>query len=292
MFKRAVITDEISQDFDRAVGIARRFRLDGVELRSAWDKNPHELDRSELGKVVALVREAGMAVPCISAPVFKCLLREDREYREHVEILRRSIAVAQELGARLVRGFTFWEAGDFAENLEEIAARIATVEPLLRRNDIVLVIESDPATFANSNEKLARVLTLIASDHIRALWDPGNNLYVAGAGRPYPEGYELVKPYLAHVHVKDVRRDSVTGVYDACMLGAGEVGFRDVFKRLALDGYDGWLSLETHYRLRGPLSDELLALPKGSAFSLGGEEATVESLENWEKLLEAEGLSE
>ena len=33
MFKRAVITDEISQDFDLAVGMAKQFGLDQLEIR-------------------------------------------------------------------------------------------------------------------------------------------------------------------------------------------------------------------------------------------------------------------
>ena len=33
MFRRAVITDEISQDFEHAVTIARQFGIEGVELR-------------------------------------------------------------------------------------------------------------------------------------------------------------------------------------------------------------------------------------------------------------------
>ncbi len=290
MFKRAVITDEISQDFARAVEIAGRYGLQGVELRSAWDKNPHELDVYEIKQIKEIAGRAGMAIPCIAAPVFKCRVDDDGEYHNHLEILKRSIGVARQVGAGLVRGFTFWETGDFQRDLNRIAERVAGAAPILADGGVTMVLESDPATAANSNQKLAQVLALVASERIRALWDPGNNLYVPGAGRPFPEGYEQLRPYLAHVHAKDVGRDPATGAYDAVRLGRGEVGFPAVFRRLAADGYDGWVSLETHYRLRGPLSDELLALPKGSAFSLGGEEASLECLESWNQILASEGL--
>ena len=290
MFKRAVITDEISQDFARAADIAVRYGLDGVELRSAWDKNPHEWEDPEVRLIKKTVQATGLQVPCIAAPVFKCKLNQEAEYQEHLEILRRSIRLAHEVGANLIRGFTFWDEGNFDQNLPQICDKIAAIEPILRENGMTLVIEYDPATSANSSQKLEQVLAQVASKHIRALWDPGNNLYVTDAERPFPEGYQRLKPYLAHIHVKDISRDPNTGLPDACPLGRGEVGFAAVFKQLAADGYQGWLSLETHYRKRGPLSEELLALPKGSSFSLGGEEASTESLELWNEMLRLEGL--
>lgn len=36
MFKRAVMTDEISQDLGRALDVMSRFGMDGAEIRSVW----------------------------------------------------------------------------------------------------------------------------------------------------------------------------------------------------------------------------------------------------------------
>ena len=41
MFKKGVITDEISQDMGQAVELASKYGLDGVEIRSVWEKSPH-----------------------------------------------------------------------------------------------------------------------------------------------------------------------------------------------------------------------------------------------------------
>ncbi len=281
MFKRAVVTDEISQDFDLAISIAKSYQLDGVELRSAWEKNPHELTATEINHLKVKVAENQLQVPCLAAPLFKCRLHSVTEYREHLQILERTIQVAHALGSKLIRGFTFWDEGDFNANLPRIIAKITSIEPILRQNDITLVIESDPATSANSSQKLGMVLANINSDFIKALWDPGNNLYVADAERPFPEGYQRLKPHIAHIHVKDIQLDPTTGKADGCALGHGIVGFQEIFETLAHHQYRGWLSLETHYRIHNKISEELLALPKGSAFSLGGEAATRQCLDNW-----------
>ena len=51
MFKRGVITDEISQQFEEAVELAVRYKLDSVEIRSVWEKVPHELDKEDIKKL-------------------------------------------------------------------------------------------------------------------------------------------------------------------------------------------------------------------------------------------------
>ena len=188
MFRRAVITDEISQDFERAVILAKRYGLDGVELRSAWDRNPHELDDDQLDRIASILAAQGMLMPCVAAPVFKCELHSESEFQAHLGILRRSAEIARKLGAGLLRGFTFWAHGQFDTDLPLIVERLRKAEPILSKAGVVLVIEYDPATSASTTQKLERVLSRLSSEHIRALFDPGNNIYD-------PEGVFLVTSF-------------------------------------------------------------------------------------------------
>ncbi|HEX2184086.1 MAG TPA: hypothetical protein VHN78_01100, partial [Chloroflexota bacterium] len=54
---------------------------------------------------------------------------------------------------------------------------------------------------------------------------------------------------------------------------------------LQRDGYTGCASLETHYRVKGHLSEEAVNRPGGSAFSEGGEEASRLCLEAWNEMM-------
>ncbi|MCR4426523.1 MAG: sugar phosphate isomerase/epimerase [Firmicutes bacterium] len=290
MFKRAVITDEITQDFARAIDMAREFGLEGVELRSAWDRNPHELAPVQVRDVRRIAHDAGLEVACIAAPVFKCSLRNDSEYRAHIDILKRSVEVAHELGASLVRGFTFWAEGDFDPVVDLIVEKVRGAEPVLQDSGVTMVIEYDPATFASNTKKLAQVLEQATSEWIQALFDPGNNIYDPEGEPPYPDGYERIARWVKHVHVKDVKRNTPSGKPEAVVVGDGDVGFDRVFERLARDGYEGWASLETHYRKASAISDALLHRPMGSAFSEGGEEASRECLVAWNRMLTESGL--
>lgn len=288
MFKLAVITDEVSQDLDTVIEFASRFGLDGLELRSLWEKGPFELTRADIQVIREKVQAAGLLVPCIGAPFFKCDFDDDKAASEQLEGLKRCCETAHTLGAPLIRGFSFWKKPGLT--LEQIAERYQPVLDILTAEEMTLVLEPDPAVNTPNGRLLGQLLALIGSERVRALWDPGNILFDDAGETPYPDGYEAVRPYLRHVHLKDAVR--VDGVPQAVPVGEGQVDMKGQFCRLAADGYDGWVSLEPHYRLNRVISEESMRLPAGSAFSDGGYEASADCITRFYRLLAQWGLKE
>lgn len=78
-----------------------------------------------------------------------------------------------------------------------------------------------------------------------------------------------VRPWLRHVHVKDVTYDEKGEPVCVCP-GRGLVAWPALLACLQKDGYDGWLSLEPHYRVNRRLTKKQMQFPSGSAFSAGG----------------------
>lgn len=276
MFKKGVITDEISQDLQVACDLAKKYGLDGVEIRSVWDRGPHKLDDADIAKIQEITKAAGLEVCGISAPFFKCDIDNDAEIKEQYEILDRCVALAQKLSAPFVRGFTFWSKGEFDEYFDRIVAHLQDAAKHIEGTGITLVIEMDPSVFANDAARVAKIVAAVDRENVRGLFDPGNLIWNPNYETPYPDAYEIMKPYIAHVHVKDA--DIINGKPDAVKVGTGRVDFKGLFRRLIDDGYQGYIVLETHYRLAGEISEELLALPGGAAFSDGAFSATDESL--------------
>lgn len=284
MFRLGVITDEISQDLDTALQLAKEFALDGVEIRSVWDHGPFELTGQEGEEIAKKVRAAGMQVCAISAPFFKCALEDEQEVAAHLRGLERCIRLAGQLGTRFIRGFPFWGGGGPTGRLPRIAERFEEPVRMLKDAGMTLLLESDPSVSACTGAQLAEVLRAIGSPQVQALWDPGNDLYAPIAERPYPEGYEAVRPYLRHVHLKDAVKGP-DGQAVGCRFGKGLVDFKGQLRALKEDGYDGWLVMETHYRLHAALSKEILERPGGSAFSADGYEPTRQCLKSLREML-------
>ena len=84
----------------------------------------------------------------------------------------------------------------------------------------------------------------IENPHFRAVLDPAN--YLQCAQVPYPFAYEAMHPWLAYVHVKDVRSDGALVV-----AGEGASNWPALLQRLRQDGYDGFLALEPHLAAAG-----------------------------------------
>jgi len=65
MFQTAVITDEVSQDFQIAVDFALRHGLDAVEIRSVEEKNPFDMVQADIDKMKAILEGTNLKVCCI-----------------------------------------------------------------------------------------------------------------------------------------------------------------------------------------------------------------------------------
>ena len=282
MFTRAVITDEISQDLELAARMARDFGLDQLEIRTAWDVRIDNMSAAELDRVKRIAQENRLGIVCLATPFLKCDLGNDAEYAEHLEILRRSIRAAHTLGAKIIRTFTFWKKGELTEVFDRIVKAYAEPARIAAGEGVTLGIENESACFVGTGAEAADFVAAVGAPAVKAVWDPGN-AYWTGREQAVPDGYERIKPHIVHVHLKDVKHSD--GEMVATVLGVGEVGIARQLALLAEDGYTGCTSLETHYRVKAHLSEEIVNRPGGSIFSEGGEEASRLCLEAWNKML-------
>lgn len=281
--KLSVITDEVSQDLGKVVKFALTHGLQGVEVRTLWNKRPHEL-LDKASEMRAELRRSGLEVSAIASPVFKCSLSE-AEVREHVRMLSRCAALAKALDTSVVRVFTFWRTGSLDERLSDVLRAFAPAVDVAAEEGIVLAVENEPSTHVNNGRRLRQFLDSVAKPSlVRGVWDPGNDVWDPEGERPYPDGYSYVRGAFVHVHVKDGRR--LPQGHEFLPVGDGEVGWLEQIKALLRDGYAGYLSLETHWRPQR-LPEELVEMPGGEAYSEAGEYASSLCASRLKALLEA-----
>lgn len=286
MFKLACFTDEISQDLGHALSVCREFGLDGIELRSAWGKGPHQNDAGDVARIQSLIEASRLDVACIASPFLKCDLGDESAYREHLTILRRCIALGRALGTNLIRGFTFWRTRDPDEGLiEEICKWFDEPLRILDGEGAVLGIENEAACHIGSAQELRRFLDRLGADSVKAIWDPSNQVYMPDdVPLPLPDGYELIKDDIVHIHMKDSVR-LPDGERTHTPVGEGQVGWREQFAALRRDGYRGYCSLETHWRPSAELTAELMNQPGGEKYTEGAEAGSRICLTNIQDLL-------
>jgi len=270
-----VVTDEIHAKPEIALPLAAEMGFAGVEFNTVSGRGIHELSDAEARDLADLAKSHRLAVIALSPPSFKRILLDGvppsavaalPEFQEHLSWVRRAVELAPILGAEYVRVFSFRRSGmqglgnpsprlpgggDLpAEALAGIVAGLRAAAEVAEAGDVTLVLENVRSCWGNSGRNAARILAAVNHPRLQALWDPGND-YVSG-GSPYPEGYEAVRPWLAHVHVKDaVVEDGATGLTRWERIGDGEVDYAGQLRALIRDGYAGVVCVETHWRPAG-----------------------------------------
>ena len=72
--------------------------------------------------------------------------------------------------------------------------------------------------------------------------------------------YELIRPYIRHVHVKDyIRKEG--DAFELCLVGEGDIPIKPIIARLLADGYQGYFSLEWEKKWHPELPEADIAFP-------------------------------
>lgn len=248
MFKLAAFTDEISQDLAHACGVIQRFGGAGVEIRGVWDTPVQQLTDAQVAEIKHIVSDHGLDICSIASPFGKCALEDPAEVAEHMDILRRCGDIANALGCRLIRGFAFWDPGQAPEKpWDAMVAAYKPVPAILDDRDVLLGLENEAACYVGTARHARTFLDRLGCARIKAIWDPANHVQDPQSdGLPsYPDGYELIRGDMVHVHVKDAVIDT-DGSRPNVFLGEGLCHWPEQLRALQEDGYDGYISLETH----------------------------------------------
>ncbi|HEY8742014.1 MAG TPA: sugar phosphate isomerase/epimerase family protein [Chloroflexota bacterium] len=277
MYTRGIITDEVSQDLEVVMRLMRRFQVTGAEIRTIWNTPVDRLAASQVQQLNQRLADEGLMVPAVATPFLKCDLGDAAQYQEHLEILRRSIDVAQALGTPLLRVFTFWRKTPL-KNWDPILEAYRQPIEIARQNGVVLCIENEPSCYVGTGAELGGFLRLLNVPEVRGIWDPGNTV----AEPAFPDGYAHVRGLCPHIHIKDLKVQP-DGHATSVLLGDGDLDIAGQLQALLADGYSGCISLETHWRPQ-QLAEALLRLPGGEQFSAFGEEASTLCFQRWDAL--------
>ena len=266
-FKIAVISDEISDDFDHACYvIAKEFGLEWVELRGMWGKNLQSLSEAQIAEAQKILAKYNLHVTDIASPLFKVDWpgapkshysekgdmhgAAEVAYKQQDEVLERCISQAKQFETNKIRCFDFWRLDDVAPYRAAINEKLRSTAELVGKQGILLVLENEFACNTATGREAAKTLDAVQTPHFVLNWDPGNAV-MRGELDAFPGGWDtLPKSRIHHCHCKNAIKDA-TGKVVWSPVDKGYIDWAAQCRALKQVGYRDAVSLETHWRGAG-----------------------------------------
>jgi L-ribulose-5-phosphate 3-epimerase len=259
-FSIAAITDEFSLDLDIALDAMAKIGMTGAELRLIGDHNMIDLSDAEVTDVRRRVEQRGMQVLSIASPVLKCVLPDAPPIDERLEqdvfgsaytiddqprLSQRAFEIAELTGALIIRVFSYWRTTAPERCLDRIIAALKDLADRAADRGLIIGLENEQACNVGTGAEAGRVLAALDHPALKLIWDPANASILGET--PFPDGYsKLPASRIVHVHAKDCVVSGHTPTWGP--LGEMGIDWRGQLAALRRDGYQGAISLETHWR--------------------------------------------
>src|SRR5215471_4293505 len=263
----SIVTDEVSSDPETALEVISSWGVKYVELRGIGDQRYPRVSEYWQYRLPQLLDEFALKVIAISPGLFQMeppgrprrpmaftrggdmrIVRDELEAEarrdEHInKLLPASIEAALRLGAQSIICFAFFSRSDHTESdpvPEESVQIIRYATEKIAAAGLTLNVEvSEPS------RRCGDLVKRVNHPAFGVNWDPGA-AFQGGENVPYPDGYAQLRPYVRHVHFKDVAVDLSTG--ERRVVVDGVIDWAGALRALEADGYDGYISVETHRR--------------------------------------------
>jgi sugar phosphate isomerase/epimerase len=231
--------DEIAAEPAQQLTVLGELGIRDLDLRGAWGRNVLEFTDDEVARLREALLTADARVSMIASPVGKSEMSRDAAYeRGRLEIALRMAAAFE---TPLVRMFSFYLVGhERADCRDEVVHRLADWAARAEAANVTLLLENERDLWGDTPERCLELLQAVDSPHLRLTLDTGN--FASLGIRSADEAYPLLRPYLAHVQIKDVRHAKGQTV----PAGEGDGQIPELLAALRSDGYRGFLSLEPH----------------------------------------------
>ena len=261
----SIITDELSADPETAIELGAAWGVRNFELRGFFTERVPQFSSYQKQHLRDILDRYGARIIAIGPGIFKLPLpppeparyslswmdsagykaweAERHTVQYHLkELLPKSIEYALQLGAERIVAFGFDRNGaPEGTPPDEILEFLSKAAQAAHAAGVQLVLENESGFWADTGARTAAIVREINHPGLAVNWDPANAFFAGDC--PFPGGYQAVRTYVRHVHVKDARR-RVDGTAE--YVGEGEIDWPGQILALMKDGYNGYLSVETH----------------------------------------------
>ncbi|WP_077612532.1 sugar phosphate isomerase/epimerase family protein [Clostridium sp. Marseille-P2415] len=269
--------DEIDSSLEKQIKVLKKLNIRYVEMRGVNGKGLVEYSAHEAKEIKKQLDEAGIRLSSVGSPIGKIRITDD--FAPHMELYKHTVEIANVMETPYIRMFSFFmpQNESYAPCRGKVMDQLGRFADYAKANHVILLHENEKEIYGDMADRCLEIMKEFHGEHFKAVFDFANFVQCK---QDTMEAYEMLKPYIAYIHVKDALWSDASVV----PAGMGDGHVKEILKLLKSGGYKGFLSLEPH------LSDfaGFSALEQNAAEKkkLSGEEAFTMAYEALEKILE------
>lgn len=231
--------DEINPQVDEQIRVLKKLGMHYVEMRGANGKGLVEYPLDEVEKIKEQLDENDIHLSSVGSPIGKIPITDG--FEEHFKLFCHTVNIAHVMEVPYIRMFSFFmpEGEDPEKYHDEVFRRVGRMADYAAKHNVILLHENEKEIYGDVADRCRKLMEEFYSDHFKAVFDFANFVQ---CHQDTKEAYEMLKPYIQYVHVKDAEWESGHVV----PAGHGDGNVKEILKMLKESGYEGFLSLEPH----------------------------------------------
>lgn len=243
--------DEISADFDVQLRTVKELGMEYISLRTADGKSIAEYTPEEVkNALLPRLRQEKIGVSSLGSPIGKIGIEDEEAFEHQLSQLENLCQICGLLNCRYIRVFSFFMPQGAAPEAyrDQVLTRLRQMIRRAEQYDVVLIHENEKDIYGDTGRRCLDLMQELAGENFQFAFDFANFVQ---CGEDPAQCWELLKDYIAYIHIKD----AISSTKENVLCGSGEGKIEELLQRaIYQERYDGFLTLEPHLVLFDSLS--------------------------------------
>lgn len=231
--------DEIDERLDTQILVLKKLNMTHLECRGIDGKPLISYPLTQVEGFKRKLDEAGIKLSAVGSSIGKISITDD--FEPHFELFRHAVEIAKLMDTPNIRIFSFFipQNAQPEQYHDKVMHRLDRLSNYAEKHNVILLHENEKEIYGDTALRCLEIMKHFYGPHFQAVFDFANFVQ---CGQDTLEAWEILKPYVSYIHVKDAKK--ATG--NVVPAGMGDGHLEEILYALKESGYHGYLSLEPH----------------------------------------------
>lgn len=201
-FQLAAFADEADNQLTGQISAMKENGITYLEIRGVDGENIADISKHKAMEIRKQLNASSLKVWSLGSPFGKISIEDD--FSPHLELFKRSLEIADILGAKHIRMFSFYIPQEQNHYIykDNVMNRLEQFSNAAKNSDVILCHENEKGIYGDIASRCLEIHQ--AFPDIKAVFDPANYIQ---CGQDTKEAWKLLSSYVEYMHVKDALTD-------------------------------------------------------------------------------------